>query len=1238
MSTSSNLYAEKIFSEHPLSLWALDDVVDYISLISEEQRDMSGWKDIIGATVSESSSVTSPFPQSITNSLIGTGESESVNQITCISQDIINMSSLSREFGNFSIGGYFYSDSATISGFELGYEYYDVATGTTVQKLKSFQTPINKSWVFISETFEIPDDNTTMRIVAKINYFFSEQLQDSYTFYINGISLGQWSEEFNSTSLGIYPVDLPEELGFESSTQGIPAKTYGLAQNDGYYIVQSNKLVAKNTGIPMVYGATGVTRLYPNSAPSLVLPDQGFLNENGKFREYTVEFWLRVNNNSSEPKKIFGPCSTDDGLYVDGPLIILKINNNIQTYYVGEWGKPMLIDIKYSSNGISVLMNGDQIIEMKFDAASLSFIKEGVENNGFLGFWSYEEVPVIEIDCVAIYSYQVPNVVAKRRFVYGQGVDFPENINTAYSGSSVFIDYEFADYTNNYIYPDLGRWNQGVRNNIDIINNTLSAPNYSLPELVVESGDTSALESAVFNNTIQAEQDTFFTFKPSNSWTDNGYFMFDSFNFLQEEIKAFYAVIKALRETDEEEVILYIDSESTSNHFSIVIDGNQIKYKLLFNGEESVIYSAATVIPGEVFPIGIDIRKFSDYFGQNVASFFGNRSDLKFYVGGTKGFANSFHGKFYNISFCNSQNLAEVADLFNLKGCVLEYEDVFDLYTSNIDMNGGEYTGNDISFWRYFIDGGTPTEYSSYRLMDHTASYTLFVKNYFDKYYLDIAVKGYWKDYLPLSYFAQYVTDTKGDQYYDLDFIQFNIDYPAPSKYSKLESLPVQWKYGVPVTQDGITYPSLTQEYSSPVQRDYADLDNQLFTGYSDYTDLKNKASNTYIYDTDKSFVKSYITFEYVSSGINTSDNYFSTTLAAPKDGVISPGADWMRTKYEVVDNVIIYPPQENINELAMVTRLDFKIDGILTHKVKVKTLEYASQAFNESSPNRIGTRFGIPIYPYLKSGYYYNYKAKNPFSIYKKSSPYLFLTKNSGIELRGSYDPKIDRGLSIPINSSVVENFKVMAMQTAIKYDKDFFPYAPVQLFEIESADQHIKFFVVANSQNGKRGKVYAINAKTGQLENGIAFYWNGKIVKDPVMTVGEWGFLGISFSNLLDFSFTVGSIRVTSPIMFNILSFYQQTTLQEVQQITTRPWFKVKYAGVTELDWEFWHPAYRWGEVLVVSTKSYYGVDPEAIYKSYTGTNKIIIDTDNVFTLGGYEYNFYQNTSWQQNTITAI
>jgi hypothetical protein len=34
MSNPSNLYAEKIYSEHPVVLWALDDQLDYIGLIS----------------------------------------------------------------------------------------------------------------------------------------------------------------------------------------------------------------------------------------------------------------------------------------------------------------------------------------------------------------------------------------------------------------------------------------------------------------------------------------------------------------------------------------------------------------------------------------------------------------------------------------------------------------------------------------------------------------------------------------------------------------------------------------------------------------------------------------------------------------------------------------------------------------------------------------------------------------------------------------------------------------------------------------------------------------------------------------------------------------------------------------------------------------------------------------------------------------------------------------------------
>ena len=45
---------------------------------------------------------------------------------------------------------------------------------------------------------------------------------------------------------------------------------------------------------------------------------------------------------------------------------------------------------------------------------------------------------------------------------------------------------------------------------------------------------------------------------------------------------------------------------------------------------------------------------------------------------------------------------------------------------------------------------------------------------YFNNYCLDIDMQGYWEDYIPLTYFAQYVQDEKNSPYYDLDLIQFN--------------------------------------------------------------------------------------------------------------------------------------------------------------------------------------------------------------------------------------------------------------------------------------------------------------------------------------------------------------------------------------------------------------------------------------------------------------------------------
>jgi hypothetical protein len=83
--------------------------------------------------------------------------------------------------------------------------------------------------------------------------------------------------------------------------------------------------------------------------------------------------------------------------------------------------------------------------------------------------------------------------MAKRRFVYGQGVEIPENINASYSGTSVTVDYSFANYTGNYSYPQTGSWNQGFSDNIDTSNRSLSVIRHPLPQVVLSSKTQSEL-------------------------------------------------------------------------------------------------------------------------------------------------------------------------------------------------------------------------------------------------------------------------------------------------------------------------------------------------------------------------------------------------------------------------------------------------------------------------------------------------------------------------------------------------------------------------------------------------------------------------------------------------------------------------------------------------------------------------------------------------------------------------
>jgi hypothetical protein len=664
-------------------------------------------------------------------------------------------------------------------------------------------------------------------------------------------------------------------------------------------------MLAKNSGVPMVFGASNTTTLFPKeNAPSLIIPGGGFLNKSGQYKTQTVEMWLRVNSNTFGKKRLFGPIASSDGLYVDGAFLTLKIGNSESSHFVGEWFRPMLVHIRVVDGSASLLLNGEEVLTMLFSTADLSLpdlINAAGKSQDWLGFYAYEDIEPIELDCVAIYAYSVPAVVAKRRFGYGQAVEFPEKINSAYKGTSVFVDYSFANYANNYNYPEIGNWNQGVSNNLSVSDSSLSTPDY--PLAIPEFSNKTTEQYYEDHPDTFVGSDPYITLKPSGWSSTQGHLSYQNLNFLKDDVKAIYGVFELSSQATTDQVLFEIVDSLSNDYLSVVANNGSIIYKIKQgNSEEDVLFSeTARYSINTRFIAGINISSFVANFG-SLALFFGNKERLQLYIGGTKSLSKTFTGKIYSFNFCNANSLYQIRNMFSINGLVSS------AYTSPL-------------FSSYSLE---------YGLADKPLSYS---------------ISSSWQDYIPLSYFAKNVTDISGDQYYDLDFIQFNVNYPK----------------------------------------------NQILVEVDD---------NLY-YNTSGSLLKTYITFQTLQSGANSPVESFANTILLSELNFIKPGDEWVNTRYEVLDNTIIYIPKNiDFKNIAIVTHMVFDITGNDDKKLTIKHLQYSSQSFNEVDPTEVGTRFGKKIFPYRRSGLYYNYKNPSPFLIYKGNSPYLYLTKKSGIRV----------------------------------------------------------------------------------------------------------------------------------------------------------------------------------------------------------------------------------------------
>lgn len=1156
MSIASNLYASKVFSEHPIASWPLDDDISYISLISETDRSFDSWT-LTNATYTDlvGQFPDGPFPDNTFSELTAV---DTNLVIEAISSSIFNLQDLNQELNTFAINMFLFTD-ATVNSYEYGFRYLDPFTGAYIESTRTVTGVFPSVWTRIGGTFNPPNVNANAQIILRITLGGAA----SPSIVMNGLSVGQWSETVNAKSLGVTPQLVSAELqAMIGAMSGCVVEAYGISQRDGYILEKNGRLLATNYGIPMVFGSDNVTRLVDGGGdPSVVIPGCGLLNESGKYATYTAEMWIRIENNSAEDRRIWGPLNSDYGLYVSRGYLTLLIGNTFGSYFISEWYRPMLVHVIIKENAASVLINGEEVISITFNTSELDL---PIITEDWLGFYCYDNMPIYEIDCVSILPYAIPAAVAKRRFVWGQGVEIPEDINSAYDGVVSYIDYPYAQYTANQIFPDLSNWDSGYFENLVATRQSVSLPEYSLPQ--VELSEKTLQELYDDNYAIQETNHArYMSFRPNATWTNPAYYLFSNLNQINDVVRAVWGVFEINSEILEDRPLMIFKKISNPNdRIEITINGLTVSYKLY---ENNILYPTViekTVILDQHFTVGFDFPKLFETYGDIIGGFFGNPANVQLYIGGDG--ETTFEGYIYRVGFSNQTNRDEIQD--------------------------------------YFYDDGIAIETDGDSLNDHLGSYTLLPVMKFNRFFLDIGVSAYWEEYFPLNLFAGYSLDSKGNTTYDVDFMQYNISYPTTSVVAENEVFG-SW-----------TYEELQESYALPVVRTYEALDNSLITGYGSYDDLQNNRIAEKTYDFSNSSVRTYLTFQRVSGGANRPLSDYSISQSIPSTNILDVPQynDQFSTKFEIKDHSIIYPPKTfGVDDTAAVVHLDIKVNGIKSSPLRIRQMSLSSKTMNSTTFSEIGTRFGKKMYPYSKTGIYFDNKKNNPFVIGKNSTPYLYLTKTSGIESLGLREFNVERGISIPINESKATSSNVSALQIWLKYDADSLPLVPTPLFSLDALNTDISFNVVSDA-NTNRGRVYAVDQNTGIDYTALTFYQDGVQVMTPYIEKDKWTVIGIGFETPISFSNYTGAINLFQSATFNDIAYYRSSALQEVQATIYRKWEGVDGTPSVPLYWNYWKtysvPNGSWNDVLKLAEYGIYGVSPEDIYKAYSGTNREVVD----------------------------
>jgi len=1132
-----NLYSAVAFADQSLVTWPLDDDFSFISLI--------GASPVWTLTNGASASIANP-PKEKPQETVGIADVGILTYDFAASASVMTIEAQS--FSNavtdttkptVCVNSFIYTYNANISSIEIGFE-----SASATYSYTTYTGLASDDWTRISHTASV-SNSTTIKPYIRIYFSGANRTISLYNF-----SVGQWSESVNHGSLGSTPTSFSslsssatfaQSWGTAFSASPSIYKTYeidsyGFVDDDnGYYIVEDNRMLAENSNLPMVYGSGNVTNINSSqySMPSMIFPGKGFLHENGRYGSLTAEFWMKIAPTASASQvKIFGPTGSDDGIYVNQNFIILNIGPYIKSYFVGKWYRPMLIHFTYSPTQATLMINGSTVITQNLNQINIELPNSNIVNTDWIAFYSHSSIKRFQIDSVSIYPYIITSNMAKRKLVYGQGVDNVNDIVKKFGGNPTYVDFAFANYSRNIIYPDNSAWNSGVYSNLEPQDKYLGFIEYNLPELI-SYGDTSGfvvdrqirswdgIKQRIWNywksftwqklslsremellydnyqNQSESNERIYFKLKPNSAYANiNSAIVLKDSNPLNDSVGSLLGIfsiteneIKEGMDTiengglNQSEMILMQFSNLQNKIFKIVISDTdlinktfKIKYyiesqQINTEIEETISYSSSNTY----FIVGLELSKVNIYASTTLKNYFKDMNTIQLSIGGTN--SNQFTGRFYRYHINNK--------FFTLNDTVTSS----DLFSEYFDDNG--FAKKSTSCVIAGTDG----------IFDYLSNYTILFKKANKSIVMDIGSAGYWQDSIPMYQLGSYISKPDGQTQFDLDMIQFNMNAPT-----------------VFVNNDNADYSSVLDCYVT-IQK-YQDIG---AIPYSTYTDTQELNTNKYL----------------------DLENYSKSILDI--------------TKFRLVDGTVIFPPKNVVDfkNMYMTFHIRMQTEGININPIQLQNMSIASLSFDNENLYSIKTSNGNDIYPFSRASVTYSPKIKNPFLIYKDSTPYLYLTRDSGIQVL-PYDVGIEgivRGVSIPINSSKKNGFNLYSMQLWMLYNDSYNFSSRQKLFSIYNItypyNKRITFYLEPEYGN-KRAKIVAYEnfASQEQLYPNATIYQNG-IKQDVYIESLKWTTITIEFSNPIEINNVTAQLELYQGAVFNNIVMYDRSVSDNIDNI---------------------------------------------------------------------------------------